>query len=367
MASTNFAALQPQEKVVWARDTWRLARDNMFIKRFMGTDQNSMIQRITELTKTEKGEKAIVSLVADLVEDGVIGDNAREGFEEALQSYYVEIPIDQITHSVRNKGKLSDQKSTINFRTEARDKLVYWLANRVDQLAFLTLSGIGYQYKNNGAARDSKSQFPNLSFASEVTAPSTKRGLMWSGSALTASVTGSITSAYKPTYGMIVELMAYAKEHYVKPLMAGGKEYYVLVLHPRQLALLKQDADYQRAVVTGLERGENNPWFTGGTVTVDGAVIHEHRLTYNTKGITSGSKWGSGGTIDGARALVCGAQSLAMADLGNPEWTEKLFEYDSIAGINVDKMFGLKKPKFHSLADNSTEDFGVVTCDTYIP
>lgn len=88
-------------------------------------------------------------------------------------------------------------------------------------------------------------------------------------------------------------------------------------------------ADYQRAVVTGLERSKDNPFFTGGVVTVDGLVLHEHRLVYNTKGATSGvDKWGQGELIDGSRLLVCGAQALGMADLGNPEWSEK-FSYTS--------------------------------------
>ena len=74
---TNFAALTPQQKLVWSRDVWSAARDQMFCKRFMGTGQNAMIQRITELTKTEKGEQVIMHLVADLVQDGVTGDNER--------------------------------------------------------------------------------------------------------------------------------------------------------------------------------------------------------------------------------------------------------------------------------------------------
>ena len=69
---TNFAALTPKQKIVWQRDTWKAARDQMFIKNFIGTDDNSVIQRITDLTKTEKGERVIMHLVADLVEDGVI-------------------------------------------------------------------------------------------------------------------------------------------------------------------------------------------------------------------------------------------------------------------------------------------------------
>lgn len=366
MALTNFAGLTSQQKIVWSREVWQAARDQMFIKRFMGSGQNSVIQRITELTKTEKGEQVIMHLVADLVDDGVIGDNEREGNEEAMQSYAQLVNIDLITHSVRNKGKLSDQKSVINFREMGRDRLAYWLANRCDQLAFLTLSGIAYTLQNNGAAR-SASPFPNLAFAADVSAPSSKRSLMWDGSALAVSATGSITSSYLPNYKMIVDLCAYAKENYVKPLMSGGKEYYVLFVAPGTLAALKKDADYQRAVVgVATKGGTDSPWFTGATVTVDGAVIHEHRLVYTTKNATSGSKWGGSGLVNGTRSLLCGAQALGMADIGTPEWNEKEFQYGSQQGINIDKMFGLVKPKFYSIYNSSVQDFGVVSCDTYI-
>lgn len=363
---TNFAALTPKQKIVWSRDVWSAARDQMFIKNFIGTGENALIQRITELTKTEKGEKVLMHLVADLVEDGVIGDNEREGNEEAMQSYSQEITIDLLTHSVRNKGKLAEQKTVINFRKMGKDRLAFWLANRCDQLAFLTMAGISYAFKNNGAPRVG-SPFPNLAFAADVSAPTSKRALMFDGTSLAASVTGNITTAFVPKYTMIVDLIAYAKEHYIKPLKSGGKDYYVLFVHPQTLAALKKDADYQRAVVAvATKAGLDSPWFTGATVTVDGAVIHEHNLVYNTKGAASGSKWGSGGLVNGTRTMLCGAQALGMADLGAPEWTEKLFQYDSQQGINIDKMLGLLKPKFYSIYDGSTEDFGIVTCDHYL-
>lgn len=366
MSLTNFAALMPKQKLVWSRDVWQAARDQMFIKRFMGKDENSMIHLITELTKTEKGEQCIMQLVADLVEDGVIGDNEREGNEEAMQSYAQILSIDLMTHSVRNKGKLAEQKTVVNFRQMGKSRLAYWLANRVDQLAFLTMSGVSYAFKNNGAPRVG-SPFPNLSFAADVSAPSAKRSLMWDGTSLATSNTGSITNAFVPKYTMIVDAIAYAKEHYVKPLMSGGKEYYVLHVHPQTLAQLKKDPDYQRAVVAvAAKSGTDSPWFTGATVTVDGAVIHEHRLVYNTKGAAAGSKWGAGGNVNGTRTLLCGAQAMGMADLGAPDWVEKEFQYNSQQGINVDKMLGLLKPKFFSIYDESTEDFGTVAIDHYL-
>lgn len=366
MSATNFAALTPKQKVVWSRDVWQAARDQMFLTKFMGTGEGAMIQRITELTRTEKGEQVLMQLVADLTDDGVVGDNEREGNEEAMQAYSQIINIDLISHGVKNKGKLADQKTTIRFRETGRDRLAYWLANRLDQLGFLTLSGISYAYQNNGALRGSTA-LQSLSFASDVSAPTSNRSVMWNGTALVPSVTSSITSAYVPSYKMIVDAVAYAKTNYVKPLMSGGKEYYVMLVQPGTLAALKKDADYQRAVVQlALKDGANSPFFTGGTVTIDGVVIHEHRLVYNTKGAASGAKWGSGGAVDGTRTLLCGAQALGFADLGAPEWDEKLFQYGSQQGINIDKMLGILKPKFYSIYNKSVEDFGVVTIDHYL-
>ncbi len=363
---TNFAGLTTQQKIVWSRDLWQAARDQMFCRKFMGSGDNNVIQRVTELTKSEKGEQVIMHLVADLVDDGVIGDNEREGNEEAMQSYSKVLNIDLITHSVRNKGKLSDQKSVINFREMGKDRLAYWLANRVDQLAFLTMSGLAYTYMNNGAPRTG-SPFPNLSFAADVSAPSSARSLMYDGTSLATSATGSIASTYLPSYKMVVDLVAYAKEHYVKPLMSGGKEYYVMFVAPGTLAQLKKDADYQRAVVgVATKSGTDSPWFSGATVTIDGVVFHEHRLVYTTKGAAPGAKWGAGSNVNGTRSLLCGAQALGMADIGAPEWNEKEFQYGSQQGINVDKMFGLVKPTFYSQYDASVQDFGVIAVDTYI-
>ena len=101
-------------------------------------------------------------------------------------------------------------------------------------------------------------------------------------------------------------------------------------------------------------------------MTVDGAVIHEHNLVYSTLGAASGSKWGSGGLVNGTRTLLCGAQALGFADIGGPSWVEKLFQYDSVCGINVDKFVGFLKPQYYSITDKSVEDFGVVSVDHYL-
>jgi hypothetical protein len=147
---TNFAALTNEQKTVWSRDFWAAARNASFINKFAGTGPNSMVQRIPELTKDEKGARAVITLVADLVGEGVAGDNTLEGNEEAMKSFDQVIRIDQLRHANQHLGRMADQKSVVNFREQSRDKLAYWIGDRMDQIAFLTLTGVSYAFKNTG-------------------------------------------------------------------------------------------------------------------------------------------------------------------------------------------------------------------------
>lgn len=370
MAMNDFAAQTPERKLAWARTTWKQARDMMFIKNICGVGEGQPIHKVTELTKTEFGDQCIFHLIGELTEDGNVGDGEREGLEEGLTASFQKIQIDLLNHGIREKGKMTEQRSVTKTREVARDRLAYWLANRVDQMAILTLSGLGYEYNLDGSLRVG-SKLKDLAFAADVTAPSTKRCLTWNGSALLGNGdagfgTGAVTSAYVPNYKMVVQLGAYMRTHRIKPLVSGGKEYFLLIVHPLTYAALKLDDKFQNALVNAGERGDSNPWFTGAVVTVDGMIIKQHNLVYNTMGAAAGSKWGAGNNVNGTRTLCLGAQALAFADLNMGDWVEKRFQYDSQWGINVDKMFGFKKPVFYSQYDQGNEDFGVVTVDHYI-
>jgi hypothetical protein len=351
------------EKIVWSRDVWSAARDQMFIKNFIGTDQNSMIQRVTELTKTEKGEQVLMHLVADLVEDGVIGDNEREGNEEAMQNYSQEINIDLLTHSVKNKGKLSDQKTVINFREHGPDKPGL-LAGQPHRPARVPDDG-GHQLRLQEQRRTARPRRSRTSRSPPTSSPDSKRALMWNGTSLAPTNTGSITTGYVPKYKMIVDLIAYAKDHYIKPLMSGGKEYYVLFVAPGTLAALKKDADYQRAVVAVATKRHRLPVVHRRTVTIDGAVLHEHRLVYNTKGAAS-ARSGAPAAPSTAPARCCAARRRwAWPTWAHPSGSRRNSSTVQ-QGINVDKMLGLLKPQFHSIYDGAVEDFGIMSVDHYL-
>lgn len=370
MTVTNFNALTTEQKTVWSRDIWKQARNMAFVSKFTGRGPNSMIQRITELTKSEKGTRAVITLVADLEEDGVAGDNQLEGNEEEIKAYDQVIQIDQLRQANRHKGRLADQKSVVNFREQSRDVLAYWLADRMDQLAFLTLSGVAYSNTNRGAARPSAT-FSNLDFAGDVTVPSAQRHYQWDGAAtsLVASSLGTIALADDtPSWAMLVEAKALAKEKYIRGIKGpGGQEFYHVFMTPTGMAKLRQDADYLANVRNAGVRGSSNELFKGtDTVMVDGLMIHEFRHVFNNAALADGSRAGVSTDVTYQRTLFAGAQSLGMADIGAPEWIEKGFDYDNQQGISIAKMFGYLKPQFYSNIDASTQDFGLIVIDNAI-
>jgi len=109
MATTDFGALSSAQKRVWAAEAWKAGRDQSFFfaNGFIGSsdsDMNSVIQRVTKLTETERGLECVMQLVLDLTGDGVVGDNELDGNEEALVNDAQTIRIDQLRHGTKSKG-----------------------------------------------------------------------------------------------------------------------------------------------------------------------------------------------------------------------------------------------------------------------
>lgn len=381
MALTNFGMLTGDQLQAWSRDFWRVARNASFINQFAGTGQNSAVQRITELTKSEKGTKANLTLLADMTGDGITGDNTLEGNEEALRAFDITIELDQLRFANRIAGRVADQKTIVNFRETSRDMLAYAMADRIDQLAFLTLSGIAYTHKTNGALRATSNnaghELVDLEFASDVSAPTTNRHRRVSGTTLAAGDTTAVTASDKLAYRHIVELKAYAKDNYIRGMRAAGnQEMFHLFVTPQQMADLKLDSDFLANVRNAGVRGPNNELFAGSSsLMVDGVMVHEFRHVFSTEGATAGAgsganagdagyKWGADADVNGARALFIGAQALAMADIGLPEIVEDTFDYGNQLGISVGKIFGLRKPKYNADINGGVEDFGVICLDT---
>lgn len=389
MALTNWSTLSDPQNKAWAMDVWKTARQNSFIMSIAGTGPNAAIQRITELKKGRKGTQAVITLVPDLSGDGTVGDYQLWDNEEALTAYEKTIQIDQLRHANRLGGRMIDQKTVVDFRSTSRDLLGFWLADRVDQIAIMTLAGWDFAMKTNGALRTGYTHngttytatptagyaLKNLAFQADVAAPTAKRSFQWDATngLVAGSGVSTISTADLPTYDMLVLAKAYAKDRRLRSVRGGaGMELFHVFMHPRAVARLKLDSNFRNAVITAGVRGNANPFFSGAMVTVDGLVIHENTHVINTLGATAGTstnvgdpgyKWGANADVDGSRTLILGAQALAFADLGAPLWEEESWDYGNQNGISIAKILGFLKPQFTSPIDGTTEDFGVITID----
>ena len=366
---TDFSALTTSQKRIWSARVWMAGRDATLLfgrQGFLGAgteDATKPIHLITELTYTDRGDQVIMPIVLDLAGDGVAGDNELEGNEENLVNDDVNIHIDQLRNAVKSRGKLAEQKTVIRFRAQARDKLAYWLANRMEQLGFLTLAGIPYTQTLTGAQRPAGSQLASLQFAADVSAPSTNRQIFAQAG---YTSTAQIVSTDTLTWDMLLRLKTIALRKRLKPVRLGGKDHYIVLLAPEQARDLKQSSDYKTIVSRADTKGPDNKLFTGAFANIDGLILYDHALVPTTFDAASGSKFGAGGTVDGARAILLGAQALGFAKIGEGDWVESdNKDYENKLGIGHGRFIGFRKPKFKALYDNlSSEDFGVIVLYT---
>ncbi len=374
MGYTAFGQIQNAAAVkrAWVNEAITAYRQQSFWEKFMGTGSNSVVQRITQLKKTEKGDRAMVGLKANMQASGIVGDNDIDGRRESLETYWVEIRTDQLRKSVSSKGRVDDQQSVFDFRKEAKDSLSDWRAQINDDMMFLAASNISFAYNTDGSTRTTGAEdsLTQLEYASDVApSPTSKRHFTFNGTNLIAGNTAAIASGYVPKYGALVDLCAEAKTRGVKPVMVNGQEVYVHVVHPKTFAYYKKDADFRDVLVNAAERGFKNPLFTGAAgFTVDGILFHVSNKVYNTAGAASGSKWGAGSAVDGTRSLLLGQQALLYADIwGAADWYEEKLDSGAKNAITLSQYSGVLKPRFMSRLDgNTVQDFGCICMDYYL-
>jgi len=369
MAATDFGALTVAQKKVWAAETWSAGRDKSFFfsNGFIGksdSDMNSVIQRVSKLTETERGLECVMQLVQDLQGDGVVGDNEMEGNEEAMVNDAVVIRFDQIRNGTKSKGEMAEQATVIRFRTQSKEKLAHWLSDKLDELMFLTLSGRNYTQMVDGKTRVG-SQLPSLRFAADVVAPSSQR-IIHAGSATSE---GSITSSDKMSWETIVRAHTLAQEKRLRPIRSGGKEHYCMVMHPRQRQSLVLDPTYMTVLRSADKVGADNKLFTGAFATVDGVILYAHNKACSTTGLTASNKWGAGGNVDGAQAIMMGAQAGGISMIGSMFYRESSSsDYGNRPGTATGRKIGMLKPQFKSIYDENTrQDFGTIAVKTAAP
>lgn len=392
MADTDFGALLTHKKKAWSRDLWRQARNNSFVLKHASTAATSAIQKITSLTKSEKGDRAITTLVPELIGNGIAGDNALTGNEEAGNAYDFEIPIDQHRMGMKSKGRMAEQGTIVKFRQTARDLLGYRFGTVIDRIGFNLLSGLAPDTLPDGTEQaltaTAGGNLKDLAFGA-FQAPTSERAFFANAADDGITLGEGVGTAIpgRLTYGHIVNMKAEAVSRYIKPVMHSeyGEVYYLWVA-PKVMANLKLDPDFLQNVRLAMPRSKKNDLFVGtDAVMVDGIIIMSHRyVVTNTasanNAIVSAAIVGTAGVslpkfgvnagvnnaTTGSRCLFLGAQALCLSDLGSPSWDESdVNDYGNQPGLAVGKLYGLAKSQYLGSYDDAAnlQDFGAITLD----
>lgn len=363
MAQTTFGVGHPLAVSVWSKSLAAEAYRQAFIGRFIGEGEDSLIVEKTDLKKSA-GDNITCGLNVQLIGDGIEGDATLEGNEEALQFFDDNVRINQLRHSTRIKGRMTEQRVPYDLRRVSRDRLADWWARRMDTAFFNQICG-------NTAVTD-----PRLTGHNPTIAPSTNRILRAGGQAndqsLTASDQFDLTHIdVARNYAETASIEA-GTGPLIRPIRYMGGDYYVMFLHDDQVHSLRtsttagQWQDIQKAAMMGGDV-EKNPIFTGALGIYNGVVLHKAAR------VTNGVDSSTGAAVANTRrAVLCGAQAAVIA-FGSENganrftWVEELFDYKNQFGVAAGAIWGLKKTKYIPEDNSATnaEDFGTIVVSTY--
>ena len=369
--------LNLQQIAFFEHRVWKQLRARSLMDQLASEKGDSAIHRVTELKGTTWGKKAVMTLVPDDTSFGVVGDNQLENREVGITAHDLEITYDQFRKAYKNVGRIDDRTYFFKFAQQVSDQLSYWAADIKDRMLMNTLAGVSYEYEVDGSLRDSSCEWNQNAFASHVAAPSTNRHFRWDVGTTNQLVSGSsaattnVAATDLPTWNMFLDMRTELPMMRIKPIRGkwgNGSDLYICIVHPRTMNVIKKDPTFQQNMRDALQRGEKNPIFAGAeTYMVDGILLISHRYAYTTLGAATGSKWGDGGAVDGARSIFLGAQAVGLVEMSGPRMVTEEFDYKNSHGIACDIQFGMRKVKWPDQYSNSDEDFGVCVVDHAVP
>lgn len=359
MTTTVITTNDPKTVKKWsatlAADT---VKKSYFEGRFIGTSQNSVIQKKTEL-ETGAGDSVSFDLSVRLRGDVTYGDDRLDGKEEDLKFFTDKVSIDQVRKAVSAGGKMTRKRTQHDLRAVAKDRLGDFFAQFTDELFFIYLSGA------RGINADFLTGTDYAGFAGNALEAPDSDHILFGG---VATSKATLAATDKMGRALIEKLATKARmiqannpeNTNMVPITNGSDKQYVLLMSPYQEYDLRQETgtggwlDIQKAAAAA--EGKSNPIFKGGLGMINNIVLHSH------ESVIRFSDYGAGSNVKAARALFMGRQAGVVAygsdDGMRYKWKEEAKDYGNQLDVASGFIAGVKKARFNG------KDFGVISADT---
>jgi len=289
----------------------------------MRQGSTNVVQEKNDL-ESKKGDAITIGLIPRS-DAPVLGDGeALEGNEDNLDKYYFTITVEEKVFALRDRGPLDRQRAVYDMDMESRDAMKVRGAEYLDQRCFDALQDTPTKTIYGGSA----TLYTNIAATDLITTD------------LISRVKAGAKTGFNRTQTPL------------RPVRVGGKDYFIMLVHPDALYDLKQDSAFQQARREAEVRSKENPIFSDAYAIWDGVVIHEH------ENIAIAKDGGAGANIPTSKNLFLGQQALVMAWASRPKIVAAEFDYGREHGFSWQAMFNVKKPKFNSL------DYGAISVHT---
>ena len=352
--------------------------DNYFVEyirgnrlaRYMGTDENSIVQVKEKLNKSP-GDTIYFELVNRLQGAGKKNNQTLQGFEEDLSQRSWPLVVNLYRHAAV-VPEYEEQVTAINLREAAKSVLQSW---SMEQTRDRFISALGQKdailagagQGPNGIGSTSAFQVTNATALNTWTTENRDRTLY--GALVANGVSNVFATALatvdstndKLSSSMVSVAKRLAKNASpkIRPIRVNGdEEWYVMFAPSTCFRDLKLDTNIIQSRQYALDRGTDNPLFTDGDIVWDGVIVREiPELVQNT--------WIAQGTasIDVGECYLCGAQAIgyALAQRWNTRTQE--LDYQTKHGVAIQQIYDVGKIQFGTGATDTTtpKDAGIVT------
>ena len=362
----NTITIDALRQELWSKELLDdVMRDVENIMRFMGSEQNNVVQVNRDLMK-QKGDTETFGLVARLSGFGVTGDDELAGNEESMSSFSEQVLIDQIRNAVRLKGKLDAQKVVYDQIAVARENLRTWMKEFYAQQIFLKLGGVTNTTLTdvNGIVVGTRALWSNtpdfIPDADEAYTGTRNRYLNVGGVSTAALTTANILTLDTITNAATKAILASPK---IQKLSGAGDDFYVMYIHPLSARDLKKSSDWKTAQENAKVRSDNNPVFRGALGFWSNTLLLENEFVPWLDTVAAGNSFRGAATgtdcaVNVARNLLCGRQAALIAEASNPDaLVVEQFDYQNKDGVAASFIGGCQKPIFNS------KEFGVIAVD----
>lgn len=327
-------------------------RENRF-KRYMGTDENAIIQLKEDLT-VKPGNKVTFASVNKLSGSGQTGNATLEGNEEELDTRSMAVTVAPLRHAVAVTN-WDEQKSAIDLRNAAKMALKLWSMEKMKTAIITALGSI------NGTAYASADATARNAWVVDNVDRVQFGKLKSNYSTTHATALGNIDNTddkLTPEAISLMKRIAQTASPAIKPIrLREDEEWFVMFANSRAFRDLSLNSTMTQANRDARPRDiDSNPLFTGGSLVWDGVIIREIPEIEVLTGVGAGA-------IDVAPVYLCGAQALGVAWAQRTKTTTQVSDYGFRNGVGVQEIRGVEKLIFGSGSGDTDDlkDHGVVT------